>query len=161
MAVVKMGVPLNVPLCLKGQNGNHMQNEFFFRNARCHNKKTEAWEQPQLLQTEDGKYIIQSQRNRHNLQVQPTGKCVFENHNRELFEKFDIEIGQEGNLFFISCHTGNAMHCTEDGSVWCVNTNREAWESWTVIYPSNTDMMTSGRLKTISLTLSLNFAWNQ
>ena len=63
----------------------------------------------QLLETDDGKVIIQSRWDQRNLQVQENGNCVFENRNQELWEKFDVEIDNSGKVFFISCHTGNVL----------------------------------------------------
>jgi hypothetical protein len=55
-----MDIPLNTPICLKARTGNHLQNEFIWRNGRCNNQNTEAWEQMELIQTADNKIIIQS-----------------------------------------------------------------------------------------------------
>ena len=145
-----MAVPLNTPLCLKGQNGCNIQNEFCRRNALCRNTNTGPWEQLILLQTDDKKIIIQSRWNGRNLQVQPSGRCVLANHNQEHFEKFDVEVNGEGHIYFISCHTGNLMQCTGNGSVWCVNQNRQSWEAWSSVYPHDTNMMTSTHLKIVS-----------
>ena len=149
-----MDIPLNTPICLKAHTGNNLQNEFFWRNGRCNNQNTEAWEQMMLIKTEDEKIIIQSRWNGRNLQVQESGQCVFANHNQELWEKFEMESDKDGKVYFISCHTGNVMQCNEDGFAWCVNKNRQPWEAWTIILPENTSMMTSGQLRTISLTVT-------
>jgi hypothetical protein len=149
-----MDIPLNTPICLKAHTGNNLQNEFFWRNGRCNNQNTEAWEQMMLIKTEDEKIIIQSRWNGRNLQVQESGQCVFANHNQELWEKFEMESDKDGKVYFISCHTGNVMQCNEDGFAWCVNKNRQDWEAWTIILPENTSMMTSGQLRTISLTVT-------
>jgi hypothetical protein len=55
-----MEIPLNTPICLKAHTGNNLQNEFFWRTARCRNQNTLAWEQMVLLKTDDDKMIIQS-----------------------------------------------------------------------------------------------------
>ena len=65
-----------------------------------------------------------------------------------------MESDKDGKVYFISCHTGNVMQCNEDGFAWCVNKNRQDWEAWTIILPENTSMMTSGQLRTISLTVT-------
>ena len=147
-----MDIPLNTPICLKAHTGNHLQNEFIWRNGRCHNQNTEAWEQMELIQTADNKIIIQSRWNGRNLQVQESGLCVFANHNQELWEKFDVESDKNGKLYFISCHTGNVMQCDENGFARCVNKNRLEWEAWTIVYPHSSAMMTSAQLRLISLT---------
>ena len=96
-------LPINIPLCLRAHSGNHIQNEVFWRNALCRNQNTEAWEQMILLKTDDDKIIIQSRWNNRNLQVQQeSGKCNFANHNKDLWEKFDVEIDEDNNLYFIS-----------------------------------------------------------
>jgi hypothetical protein len=71
------------------------------------------------------------------------GKCVFANHNMDLWEKFDVEVDDQGHLFFISCHTGNVMQCNSNGLVTCANTNRLRDEQWTIAYPPNTNIPTS------------------
>jgi predicted metal-binding protein len=127
-----MDIPLNTPICLKAHTGNNLQNEFFWRNGRCNNQNTEAWEKMMLIKTEDEKIIIQSRWNGRNLQVQESGQ--FANHNQELWEKFEVESDKDGKVYFISCHTGNVMQCNQDGFAWCVNKNRQSWEAWTIIY---------------------------
>jgi hypothetical protein len=78
-------------------------------------------------------------------------QCVFANHNQQLWEKFEVESDEKGNVYFISCHTGNVMQCNQDGLAWCVNNNRQAWEAWTIIYPHSTSMITSNQVRNISL----------
>lgn len=141
-----MHIPLGTPICLKAHTGNNLQNEFFWRNARCKNSNTEALEQIVLLKTHDGKIIIQSRWNNRNLQVRPSGECVFVNHNQDLWEKFDVECSDDGKVFFISCHTGMVLQCDENGIVRCANKNRESWESWSIIFPETTEMITEGHL---------------
>lgn len=141
-----MYIPINTPICLKAHTGNNLQNEFFWKCARCNNGNTGAWEQVILLQTHDGKIIIQSRWNNRNLQVRESGERVFENHNQELREKFDVECRDDGSIFFVSCHTGNTLQCDENGIVRCANQNRESWEAWKIIDPETTEMMTSDQL---------------
>ena len=90
-------IPIGVPVCLKSHMGNNLQNEFFWRNARCNNRNTEAWEQMIFEETEDGYIAIKSRWNDRYLQVQPDGRCVFANHNRLLWEKFVVEEDDMGN----------------------------------------------------------------
>ena len=90
-----------------------------------------------LIETSDNKIIIQSQWNGRNLQVQESGLCVFANKNQELREKFDVECVEDGNIYFISCHTGNVMQCDKHGFARCVKKNRLEWEAWTSIYPQS------------------------
>jgi hypothetical protein len=144
-------IPLNIPLCLKAHSGNHIQNEFCWRNALCRNQNTEAREQLILLKTDDDKIIIQSRWNNRNIQVQESGRCEFANHNKCLWEKFDVEIDDDENYYFVSCHTGKVMQCNEHGRAWCVNTNRQAWEAWKIVYPQNKAMLTSKGLGMILL----------
>jgi hypothetical protein len=120
-------IPINTPICLKAHTGNNLQNEFIWRTCRCVNQNTLAWEQLLLIKTNDDKYIIQSRWNGRNLQVQESGKCVFANHNQELWEKFDVEV-RDGKLYFISCPTGNVMQCNQHGFAWCENKNRLEWD---------------------------------
>ena len=141
-----MYIPLNTPICLKAHTGKNLQNEFLWRNGRCKNKNTEAWEQMILLKTDDGKYIIQSRWDNRNLQVRESGEVVFANYNQELWEKFDVECHDDGTVFFISCHTGNSLQCDRNGKVRCANQNREKWEAWCIIDPETTEMMTSDQL---------------
>ncbi len=108
----------------------------------------------ELIQTADNKIIIQSRWNGRNLQVQESGWCKFENHNKELWEKFDVESDKDGKVYFISCHTGNVMQCDENGYARCDNKNRLEWEAWTIVSPHTTAMMTSAQLRSISLTAS-------
>jgi hypothetical protein len=146
-----MNIPLGIPICLKAHTGNNLQNEYHWRRGKCDNKNTLAFEQMILLKTDDGKIIIQSRWNKRNLQVKPSGECVFATHNKMLWEKFDVESGKNGEVYFISCHTGKVMQCNEHGFAWCANENRLEWEAWRIVYPKSIDMMTSGQLMTISL----------
>lgn len=148
---VKMDIPLNTPICLKAHTGNNLQNEFIWRTARCNNQATKAWEQMELIQTEDNKIIIQSRWNGINLQVQESGLCIFANHNQELWEKFDVECDKNGNVYFISCHTGKVMQCDKNGHVGCYNKDRLGWEAWKIIFAESTEMLTSMQLRVASL----------
>ena len=140
--------PFNKPICLRGHTGNNLQNEFFWSQARCNNTNTEGWEQLIFLQTSDKKVIIQSRWNQKNLQVQPSGNCVFANHNQLLWEQFDVEWDDHGEkIFFRSCHTGNYMQCDQNGFVTCANQNKLGWEAWEMIDPTTTEMLTSAQLK--------------
>jgi hypothetical protein len=142
-----MNIPLNIPICLKAHTGNNLQNEFFWRNARCKNDGTGAWEQMILIQTDDNKVVIQSRWNDRCLQVQPDGACVFANHNMDWWEKFDVECDEHGKVYFISCHTGKVMQCNDNGHVCCANENRLGWEAWTLISPETSEMLTSSQLR--------------
>lgn len=145
-------IPLGVPICLKSHTGNNLQNEFIWRNGRCNNQNTQAWEQMVLLKTDDDKIIIQSRWNNHNLQVQESGLCVFANQNQDLWEKFDVEMDEKGYIYFKSCHTGNVMQCDGEGFARCVNKNRLASEAWEIINPKTRIMMTSEQLRIVALT---------
>jgi len=103
-----------------------------------------------LIETSDGKIIIQSLCDGRNLQVQGSGLCVFANRNQELWEKFDVERDEFGKIYFISCHTGNVLQCDEHGFARCVNKNRLEWEAWTIVYPHSPSIMT--RLNTLVAT---------
>lgn len=107
-----------------------------------------------LLKTDDDKFIINSRQNNRNLQVQKNGNCVFANHNQDLWEKFDIEVDEDGKVFFISCQTGNVMQCNNEGFASCVNQNRDYMEAWTIIKPGTEEMMTSEELRVKSLAFS-------
>lgn len=135
------------PICLKSNTGNNLQNEFFWRSARCNNANTEGWEQMILIKTNDDKIIIQSRWNNRNLQVQESGRCVFANSNQDLWEKFDVEVDDDGKVYFISCHTGNVMQCNDERFAWCSNQNRLSWEAWTITHPNSKIMMTSSNLR--------------
>lgn len=139
------------PICLKSYNGKNMQNEFIHRNARCNNVNTKGWEQMILIKTEDDKFIIQSRWNNRNLQVQKSGNVIFANHNQDLWEKFDVEVDEDGKVYFISCHTGNVMQCNNEGFASCENQNRDYMEAWTVSKPETEEMMTSEELRVKSL----------
>jgi hypothetical protein len=147
-------IPLNTPVCLQGHTKNNLQNEFFWRTAKCNNRNMKAWEQVVIKKIDNGKFIIQSRWNNRNLQVQPNGRCIFENHNELLWEQFDIEAVGDGRFIFISCHTGKLMQCDANGVVWCANkySNRGDWEMWNIKFPDNMDvknMMTSEQLNMI------------
>ena len=137
--------------CLLSYTCNNLQNEFVWRSARCNNANTEGWEQMILIKTNDDKIIIQSRWNNRNLQVQKSGRCVFANSNQDLWEKFDVEVDDEGKVYFISCHTGNVMQCNHERFAWCSNQNRLSWEAWTIIDPKSEIMMTSRELRVMSL----------
>jgi hypothetical protein len=77
---------------------------------------------------------------------------VFANHNQELWEKFEVELDEDGKVYFISCRTGRYMQCDGDGYVRCVHKKRTGWEAWRIVDQTNTDMMTSARLTTICVT---------
>jgi hypothetical protein len=145
-------IPLNTHICLKAHTGNNLQNEFFWGNGRCQNANTGAWEHLMLIETDDNKIVIQSRWDNKNLQVQDSGQCVFANHNQELWEKFEVELDEDGKVYFISCRTGRYMQCDGDGYVRCVNKKRTGWEAWRIVDQTNTDMMTSARLTTICVT---------
>ena len=146
-----MNIPLNVPICLKAHTGNNLQNEFVWRTARCNNQGTGSWEQMVLIQSDDNKIMIQSRWNGRYLQVQGDGFCVFANHEPQMWEKFTVECDMHGNVYFISCHTGNVLQCDQDGRVRCVNQNRLGWEAWTLVCPKTSKMLTSSQLQQISL----------
>jgi hypothetical protein len=148
---VKMDIPLNTPICLKAHTGKHLHNEIFTGNGRCKNQSTGAFEQMMLIQTDDNKIIIQSRWNGRNLQVQESGRLVFANQNQGLSEKFRVKSDMDGRVYFISCQTGNAMQCNQDGFVCCVNYNLEPLAAWTIISPENHSPMTVGKLQKISL----------
>jgi hypothetical protein len=78
-----MDIPLNTPICLKAHTGNHLQNEFIWRNG---SQNTQALAQMELIQTADNKIIIQSRWNGRNLKAQESGLCVVANQNQELWE---------------------------------------------------------------------------
>lgn len=145
-------IPLNAPLCLRAHTGNNLQNEFGWRRGRCENQNTQAFEQMMFIKTGDDKVIIQSLWNGRNLQVQPSGLCVFANHNQDLWEKFDVESDVDGRLYFISCHTSNVLQCCADGFARCANTNRQAWEAWDLIFPEEPLFLNSSQLRVLSLT---------
>lgn len=147
-------IPLNTPVCLQGHTKKNLQNEFFWRTAKCNNRNMKGWEQMEIKKIHNGKFIIQSRWNGRNLQVQPNGRCVFDNHNELLWEQFDIEAVGDGRYIFISCHTGKLMQCDAHGVVWCANSyaDRGDWEMWNIIFPDNQDiknMMTSEQLNMI------------
>ena len=142
------------PICLTSHIGNNLQNEFFWRNARCNNANTEGWEQMILIKTDDDKIIIQSRWNNRNLQVQKSGQCRFANTNQDLWEKFDVEVDEDGKVYFISCHTGNVMQCNNERFAWCSNQNRLSFEAWTIIEPKTENMMNSSDLCVMSLAIT-------
>ena len=89
-----------------------------------------------LIQTADNKIIIQSESNGKNLQVQKSGRCAFANRNQLLWEKFDVETDEDGNIYFISCHTGNFMRINSQSHARCMTKNRvmclTGWISFSV-----------------------------
>jgi hypothetical protein len=128
-------IPLNTPICLKAHTGKYLQNEIFWASGRCNTKNTGAREQLILLKTNDNKIIIQSQCNHKNLQVQYSRSCVFVNHNQQLWEKFDVELDEDGKVYFMSCRTGRYMQCNKNGFAVCVHKKRAGWEAWTIVHP--------------------------
>jgi hypothetical protein len=126
-------IPLNTPICLKAHTGKNLQNEFLWASGRCNTKNTGAREQLILLKTDDNKIVIQSRWNNKHLQVQDSRRCVFANHNQELWEKFDVESDEDGKVYFISCRTGRYMQCDKNGFVVCVHKKRAGWEAWTIV----------------------------
>mmetsp|Transcript_9723 Transcript_9723/g.14620 ORF Transcript_9723/g.14620 Transcript_9723/m.14620 type:complete len:229 (-) Transcript_9723:24-710(-) len=140
-----MDIPLNTPICLKAHTGNNLQNSLISGKGHCKNQNTQAREQVVLIQTDDKKIIIQSRWNGRNLQVKESGLCVFANHNQELWEKFDVESDKDGNIYFISCHTGNVMQCDWNGYAQCLNENRLAWKAWEIIDPETAETWTSAK----------------
>jgi hypothetical protein len=133
-------IPFNKPIYLKAHTGNNLQNHY--GSALCQSKNTGSWEQLIILQTNDGKVVIQSVLNGNNLQVQPNGACAFANKNMLLWEKFEVE-GDDSALYFISCHTGNVLQCNNCGIVSCLNQNRLSWEAWKILCTANTSATTS------------------
>ena len=144
-------IPLYTPVCLQSFSKNNLQNNFISNYARCENQNTQTSEQMFFLKTEDDKIIIQSRWDKRSLQVRKNGNCVFDNFEKKLCE-FDVEWDKDGFVYFISCDTGNVMHCDEHGAVSCKNKNLLGWDAWKIIpikYPT---------IKYLGLHFTLSFA---
>ena len=104
-----------------------------------------------ILKLSNGKFVIQSRWNGRNLQVQPDGRCVFANHNKLLWEQFDILADGNGRFLFVSCYTKKLLQCYQNYTVWCANSmeKRGNWEAWSILFPDSTSMMTSEQLRSI------------
>lgn len=109
-----------------------MRNSGNTESAKCYENNILISQQLCLLKTDNNKTIIHSTMNGCNLQVQPDGKCVFANKNQLDWEQFDVEADKNGFLYFISCHTGKLMQCSDNGHVSCANENKLSWEAWKI-----------------------------
>jgi len=150
-------IPFDSIISLQAHTGNNLQN--CNREPRClADKKKDSGEKLRIVRTDDGKVVIQSVLDGNNLQVQPSGRCIFANKNMLLWEKFDVEADSSGNfIHFISCHTGNVLQCNEySGIVSCSNKNRLSWETWKIIIlPINTaDSLSTRKSKSTASTIA-------
>ncbi|KAJ8535145.1 hypothetical protein ON010_g13593 [Phytophthora cinnamomi] len=81
------------------------------------------------------KVAIQCARNGRFLQVRASGECVFDAKAPGDWELFTMESDASCALFFVSCHTGNALQCDDKCVAKCANGNRQLWEKWRVLEP--------------------------
>jgi hypothetical protein len=137
-----MGVPFGTTICIKAYTGNNLQNEAMSgRSGRCANVNTLPWEHIVLIKSTKNRVIIQSCWDDRNLQVLPTGKCVFSHRERGLWEHFDMKFDEDGGVYFISCHTKKFMQCDKNGYAWCVNEACLNSERWTIINPKRSSIV--------------------
>jgi hypothetical protein len=99
-----MIIPIDKPVCLKAYTGKSLQNEYHWRRGKCDNENTKAFEQMLIKKTKDDKYIIQSRWNDRNLHVQESGECVFASIEISESAKFEIQVGKDDKVRFISCY---------------------------------------------------------
>lgn len=143
-------IPLNIPIVLRAFTGNTLENQFFWRNAVCHNPNLLAFEHLLIHFTDEKKFVIQSKWDKRYLQVQNNGKFIFGSHNQSLAEKFNIETNSEGKFYFISSDSGYSMQCRADGYVYSAEKDGTPNDAWNIIYPNNTNGVTYDGIKQAS-----------
>ncbi|KAG7379430.1 hypothetical protein PHYPSEUDO_008575 [Phytophthora pseudosyringae] len=140
-------IPFDVPVVLQSiRKGKNLQNPLGSKKARCLTDNRDIYEQLILHRVRDDKIAIQSGRNGRFLQVRAGGECVFDPKEPGEWELFTMETDSDCALFFVSCHTGNVLHCDDKNVAKCANQNREAWEAWRIVEPRTTPNQVQGSL---------------
>eukprot|EP00466_Bigelowiella_natans_P012371 jgi/Bigna1/86051/estExt_fgenesh1_pg.C_70337 len=103
---------------------------------RCSNQNRLAWEAMHLIDEGRDRYCIQSQKNKCYLSTQQDGSVTFNAKSKENNAIWFIE-EKGSNHFFVNSQTNYALQARPNGGVFAVNTNRAAWEAWTLEYKEN------------------------
>ncbi|KAJ8574635.1 hypothetical protein ON010_g4580 [Phytophthora cinnamomi] len=131
-----MVIPYDVPIILQSvRTQKNLQNPPGSRKARCLVDNRDVYERVILHAGEDNKVSIQSSHSGRFLQVSTSNSCVFDPKSDRQWEHFTIECDADGNLNFISCHTGTLLVCNDKGVVKCPSDNRYNWAAWRIVEP--------------------------
>ncbi|CAI5708090.1 unnamed protein product [Peronospora destructor] len=129
-------IPFNVPVILQSIRKNkNLQNPPGSKKARCLTDNRDSYEQLILHRVRDDKIAIQSGFSSRFLQVRVSGECVFDPTEPGEWELFTMETDSNCALYFVSCHTGNVLHCNDNNVAKCENQNRQDWEAWRIVEP--------------------------
>lgn len=129
-------IPFDVPVILQSiRKGKSLQNPLGSKKARCLTDNRDLYEQVFLHRVRDDKIAIQSAHNGRFLQVRANGECVFDPKEPGEWELFTMETDSSCALYFVSCHTGNVLHCNDSNEARCANQNRQDWEAWRIVEP--------------------------
>ncbi|KAG6587015.1 Phosphatidate cytidylyltransferase [Phytophthora cinnamomi] len=129
-------IPFDVPIILQSlYQRKNLQNPLGAKSARCVDDSRDVYEQLVLRRVRDDKVAIHCARNGRFLQVRASGECVFDAKAPGDWELFTMESDASCALFFVSCHTGNALQCDDKCVAKCANGNRQLWEKWRVLEP--------------------------
>ncbi|KAG6972054.1 hypothetical protein JG688_00004146 [Phytophthora aleatoria] len=129
-------IPFDVPVILQSiRKGKSLQNPLGSKKARCLTDNRDIYEQAVLRRVRDDKIAIQSGHNGRFLQVRASGECVFDPKEPGEWELFTMETDASCALYFVSCHTGNVLHCNDNNDARCANQNRQDWEAWRIVEP--------------------------
>ncbi|RLN85596.1 hypothetical protein BBJ28_00024955 [Nothophytophthora sp. Chile5] len=129
-------LPFDVPVILQSVHlKKNLQSPFGSKRARCLHDNKDAYEEVILRRVGEDKVAIESARNGRFLQARTNGSCYFDAKEAGAWEYFTIETDTDCRLYFVSCHTGNTLQCTDKGVARCSNGNRGDWEAWRIMQP--------------------------
>ncbi|KAF1781586.1 hypothetical protein GQ600_1608 [Phytophthora cactorum] len=104
-------IPFDVPVILQSiRKRKSLQNPLGSKKARCLTDNRDIYEQVVL-------------------------QCVFDPKEPGEWELFTMETDASCALYFVSCHTGNVLHCNDNNDARCANQNRQDWEAWRIVEP--------------------------
>lgn len=132
----KLPCPLNTPVVLIAHTGNAIRaaisdGSVDARKPASAEDARQRMASVQLKRIAPCRYVIKSCANGNNLQCRPDGTVAFANDNEGEWESWSIEhIG--GNFFFISDWTAKVLQCDNDGNLLCRNSNRLAYEAFSI-----------------------------
>ncbi|KAL4150538.1 MutS protein 1 [Phytophthora ramorum] len=80
-----------------------------------------------LHRVADEVVVIQSVDDEQELIVGANGGCYFESPLLGIREEFKVDVLANGSMVFVSCRTGNALDCDDNGLPRCIDTIRRGW----------------------------------
>lgn len=120
----------------------NLQNPLGSKKARCLTDNRDMYEHVILHHVRDDKVAIQSRRNGRFLQVRTRGECVFDPTKPGDWELFTMETNAECSLYFVSCHTGKALHYGRNGIVQCTELLHTYLLAWRIVEPRTSAAIT-------------------